>query len=204
MFVLKDPIPMVFMPRFPWKTPSPWSSDPVSLGRPHPTDLHVVFPLEETIHRVFTNHFPWKTSPSWPSSPLSLRRPHPHGLHAPFPSEDLIPKIFTPRFPRKMPHPRDVALASAHGLQHGLVQPQFEAGFIEHLPLVGIPRDEAVDLHRLALPDPVTPRLSLEEGRRGRVGIRSGRRQRDAKPVAVGRSRPLPGGRFGDSNRNRR
>lgn len=49
-------------------------------------------------------------------------------------------------------------------LQHSLIQAQFQAGLVKHLPLVGVPGDEAIDLHRLALPDPVAASLSLGGG----------------------------------------
>ena len=53
----------------------------------------------------------------------------------------------------------------AHALQHSLVQAQLQAGLVKHLPLVGVPGDQPVDLDRLRLANPVAAGLGLE--RRG-------------------------------------
>lgn len=62
------------------------------------------------------------------------------------------------------PHPIDVSvLVAAHALQDGTVQTEFEARFVQHLPLIRIPGDETVDLDRFRLADTMTPRLGLEK-----------------------------------------
>lgn len=66
-----------------------------------------------------------------------------------------------PLAPLQQPtYPIGAALA-VNVLQHGFIQAQLQAGLVEHLPLVGVPGDEAIDLHCLALPDPVATSLSL-------------------------------------------
>ena len=50
----------------------------------------------------------------------------------------------------------------AHRLQHGLVEAELERRLVEHLALVGVARDEPVDLDVLLLPDAVTARLRLQ------------------------------------------
>lgn len=64
-------------------------------------------------------------------------------------------------------------------LKDGLVQAQLQAGLVEHFPLVGIPRDEAIHLHGFTLAYPVTPGLSLgrKEGH-----TRQGTRQDGGSP----------------------
>lgn len=48
-------------------------------------------------------------------------------------------------------------------LKDGFVQPQFQTGLVEHLPLVRVPGDQPVDFHRLALTDPVAASLRLRQ-----------------------------------------
>lgn len=60
-------------------------------------------------------------------------------------------------------HPVEASLA-VYVLEDGLVQAQLQAGLVKHLPLVGVPGDQSVDLHGFALTNPVTPRLSLKGG----------------------------------------
>ena len=60
-------------------------------------------------------------------------------------------------------HPVDVALlVAAHALQDSPVQPQLQAGLVQHLPLVGVPGDQAVHLDGFGLADAVTPGLGLD------------------------------------------
>lgn len=54
-------------------------------------------------------------------------------------------------------------LPAAHALQHGLVQAQLQAGLVKHLPLVAVPGDQPVDLHRLGLADAVASSLGLDD-----------------------------------------
>ena len=62
-----------------------------------------------------------------------------------------------------MSYPTVGVLSAAHALEDGLVEPQLQTGLVEHLPLVAVPGDQAVDLDRLGLADTVTPGLGLEE-----------------------------------------
>ena len=62
-----------------------------------------------------------------------------------------------------MSHPAVAVLSPAHALQNGLIEPQFQTGLVEHLPLVAVPGDQPVDLHRLGLANTMTPGLGLEE-----------------------------------------
>lgn len=46
-------------------------------------------------------------------------------------------------------------------LENSLVQTQLQAGLVKHLPLIGVPSDEAIHLHCFTLAYPVTSGLSL-------------------------------------------
>lgn len=60
-------------------------------------------------------------------------------------------------------HPAVGVLSATHALEDGLVEPELQTGLVKHLPLVAVPGDQAVDLHRLGLADTMTSRLSLVE-----------------------------------------
>lgn len=60
-------------------------------------------------------------------------------------------------------HPAVGVLSSTHALEDGLVEPQLQAGLVEHLPLVAVPGDQTVYLDRLRLADTMAPSLGLEE-----------------------------------------
>ena len=67
-----------------------------------------------------------------------------------------------------MSYPVGCVLSATHGLQHSLVKAQLEAGLVKHLPLIGVPSDQSVDLHCLALANPVASGLGLRERKRER------------------------------------
>lgn len=56
------------------------------------------------------------------------------------------------------------AALSVYVLKNSLVQAQLQAGLVKHFPLVGVPSNETIHLHGLALAYPMTSGLSL--GRR--------------------------------------
>lgn len=64
----------------------------------------------------------------------------------------------------KFSYPVDAAVFIAtHALQNGTVQAEFQTGFIQHLPLIGVPSDQTVDLDSLRLTNTMTPCLGLME-----------------------------------------
>lgn len=69
------------------------------------------------------------------------------------------------------PHPTVGILSPTHALEHSLVEPELQTGLVEHLPLVAVPGDQAVDLDGLGLADTMTPSLGLEDNafRRSKV-----------------------------------
>lgn len=58
-------------------------------------------------------------------------------------------------------YPVGCILSPAHGLKYSLVQSQLETGLVKHLPFVRVSGDEAVNLHSLALSNPVASSLCL-------------------------------------------
>lgn len=69
-----------------------------------------------------------------------------------------------PTCPGRFSHPVDIAVfVATHALQNSAVQAQFQTGFIQHFPLIRVPRDQAVDLDCLRLADTMTTCLGLME-----------------------------------------
>lgn len=67
------------------------------------------------------------------------------------------------------PYPIDVALLVAtHALQDSAIQAQLQTGFVQHLPLIGVPGDQAVDLHSFRLANTMTTCLGLIGGQQSR------------------------------------
>lgn len=60
-------------------------------------------------------------------------------------------------------HPTVGVLSPTHALEDSLVEPQFQTGLVEHLPLVAVSGDQTVDLDCLGLTDTMTPSLGLED-----------------------------------------
>lgn len=77
-----------------------------------------------------------------------------------------------------MSYPIGCVLSATHGLQHSFVKAQLEAGLVKHLPLIGVPGDQSVDLHCLALANPVASGLCLREGEEKRARERKRERER--------------------------
>lgn len=93
-----------------------------------------------------------------------------------------------------------------HGLQHSLVQAELQRRLVEHLPLVSVPTQQAIDLDAFLLADPVATRLRLEvvlgvpvavvndDGVGGRqvdpetAGFRA---QKEHEPVRIGLAKPI-------------
>lgn len=61
-------------------------------------------------------------------------------------------------------YPVDIAVfVATHALQDGTIQAKLQTCFIQHLPFVGVPSDQTVDLDSLRLANTMTPCLSLIE-----------------------------------------